>query len=100
MVVAAFCVTATAWAHDPPAATTVQLPTFGVAVDADGVLSLKMFEDPGGKLRADRLAAAKAGMPGNLLAPAKLRHVSLVALERRWPSGCKLVSRPTTRCCI
>jgi hypothetical protein len=82
MVVAAFCLTAAAWAHDPPAATTVQLPTFGVAVDADGVLSLKMFEDPGGKLRADRLAAAKAGMPGNLLAPAKLRHVSLVALER------------------
>ena len=82
MVVAAFCVTAAASAHDPPAATTVQLPTFGVAVDADGVLSLKMFEDPGGKLRAERLAAAKAVIPGNLLAPAKLRHVSLVALER------------------
>jgi hypothetical protein len=81
-VVATVGLTAAAWAHDPPAATTVQLPTFGVAVDADGVLSLKMFEDPGGKLRADRLAAAKAQLPGNLLAPVKLRHVSLVALER------------------
>jgi hypothetical protein len=67
---------------NPPPATTVQLPTFGVAVDADGVLSLKMFDDPGGKLRADRLAAAKGKLPGNLLAPSKLRKVSLVALER------------------
>ena len=32
----------------PLAATTVQLPTFGVAVDADGVLALKSFPDPGG----------------------------------------------------
>ncbi len=71
-----------AWAHDPPVATTVQLPTFGVAVDADGVLSLKLFEDPGGKLRAERLAAAKAQLPGKLFAAAKLRHVSLVRLER------------------
>jgi hypothetical protein len=67
---------------DPPIATTVQLPTFGVAVDADGVLSLKEFADPGGRLRADRLAAAKAQQPGNLFAAAKLRKVSLVALER------------------
>ena len=67
---------------DPPPATTVQLPTFGVAVDADGVLSLKTFEDPGGRLRAERFAAAKGMLPGNLLAPSKLRKVSLVGLER------------------
>ncbi len=66
---------------DPPVATTVQLPTFGVAVDADGVLSVKEFTDPGGRLRADRMAAAKAQQPGNLFAAAKLRKVSLVALE-------------------
>jgi hypothetical protein len=79
---AIFGMTQSAWAHDPPVATTVQLPTFGVAVDADGVLSLKLFEDPGGKLRIERLAAAKVQLPGKLFVPAKLRHVSLVALER------------------
>jgi hypothetical protein len=81
-IAAIFGITAAAWAHDPPVATTVQLPTFGVAVAADGVLSVKLFEDPGGKLRGQRLAAAKVQLPGKLFAPAKLRHVSLVALER------------------
>src|SRR5689334_3764428 len=72
----------TAVSGDPPVATTVQLPSFGVAIDADGVLSLKTFEDPGGKLRADRLAAAKRQLPANVFTPAKLRKVSLVRLER------------------
>jgi hypothetical protein len=61
---------------------TVQLPSFGVAIDADGVLAVKMAVDPDGRLRAARAAAAKAMLPPNLLAASKLRKVSLVRLER------------------
>ena len=40
-------------------ASVVQLPSFGVSIDAAGVLSLKRYGDPGGRLRAKRIAAAK-----------------------------------------
>ena len=63
------------------AATTVQLPTFGVAIDAEGVLDVKTFSDPGGRLRAERLAAVKADMPEDLRKFTKLRKISLRRLE-------------------
>ncbi len=63
-------------------ATTVQLPTFGVAIDAEGVLAWKAFEDPGGRLRAERIAAAHGALPVDLAAWSELRKVSLVRLER------------------
>jgi hypothetical protein len=63
------------------AATTVQLPTFGVAIDAEGVLDVKTFSDPGGKLRLERMAAVKADMPADLRKFTKLRKVSLRKLE-------------------
>jgi hypothetical protein len=66
----------------PLAATTVQLPTFGVAVDADGVLALKSFPDPGGVWRAQVVAMARRRLPPNLQARSKLRKVSLVRLEQ------------------
>ena len=46
-----------------PIATTVQLPTFGVSFDADGVLELKTFTDPTGQLRrrAARCGRRSAG---------------------------------------
>ena len=66
----------------PLPATTVQLPTFGISIDADGVLSLKSFSDAAGRLRAERLAAAKAAPPGSVAAASKLRKVSLNRLER------------------
>ncbi len=62
--------------------TTVQLPTFGVAVDADGVLSVKVFEDPDGRLRAARIAAAQASLPADVQRSSPLRKVSLVRLQR------------------
>jgi hypothetical protein len=67
----------------PPldAATTVQLPTFGVAIDADGLLSLKTFADPTGQLRAARIQAAKGRLAANLQARSPLRKISLVRLE-------------------
>lgn len=62
--------------------TTVQLPTFGVAIDAAGVLEVKQFADPGGRLRAQRIAAARASLPPDLTASSDLRKISLVRLER------------------
>jgi hypothetical protein len=62
-------------------ATTVQLPTFGVAVDAEGVLQVKTFADPTGLLQAERLRAAKVQQAADLAAPSRLRKVSLTRLE-------------------
>jgi hypothetical protein len=64
-----------------PANITVQLPTFGVAIDADGVLSVQAAADPEGRLHAQRLAAARAQQPPRLQAWSKLRKVSLPRLE-------------------
>jgi len=62
--------------------STIQLPTFGVAVDAEGVLTVKAFPDPGGRLHAKRVAAAKEMLPRDVAARSEIRKVSLVALER------------------
>ena len=68
-------------ARPADAGTTVQLPTFGVAIDADGVLKLKTFEDPTGQLHAAQVQAAKGQLAANLQAHSPLRKVSLVRLE-------------------
>ena len=84
---AALLVCATAAAQDDDGfigvlpATTVQLPTFGIAIDAEGTLDARTFKDFDRKLLRERLAAAKAAKPGELWAAAKLRKVSLVRLE-------------------
>jgi len=62
-------------------ATTVQLPEFGVAIDADGVVSRRAVEDPGGRLAAERAAAAQAALPADVLRPSRLRKISLVGLD-------------------
>ena len=64
-----------------PIATTVQLPTFGVSFDAAGVLQLKTFTDPSGRLIAERAAAARAALPGDLGRRVELRKVSIVRLQ-------------------
>lgn len=61
---------------------TVQLPTFGVAIDADGVLAVQAVGDVDGRLHAERVAAARQNLPPRLRAWSKLRKVSLVRLER------------------
>ncbi|NND97768.1 MAG: hypothetical protein HKN47_10620, partial [Pirellulaceae bacterium] len=65
-----------------PIATTVQLPTFGVSFDANGVLQATLHTDLTGQLMAHRLAAAGAVLPGNLARPSKQRKVSVVRLQR------------------
>jgi hypothetical protein len=62
-------------------ATTVQLPTFGISIDAEGTLDSRTFTDFDGRLLAERLATAKATKPGDLWAVSKLRKVSLIRLE-------------------
>lgn len=62
-------------------ATTVQLPTFGISIDAEGTLDARVFRNFDRKLIAERMAAAKAARAGDVLAGAKLRKVSLVRLE-------------------
>jgi hypothetical protein len=53
-----------------------------VAIDADGVLSVTRFDDPGGRLRMARIAAAKTALADDVLRRSDLRKVSLVRLER------------------
>jgi hypothetical protein len=71
--------------------TTLQMPEFGVAIDADGVVSRRAVEDPGGRLAAQRAAAARAALPADVIRPARLRKISLVgldaALRRRGAAG-------------
>jgi hypothetical protein len=64
-----------------PPATTVQLPTFGISIDAEGTLDAKLFREFDRKLIVERLAAAQAAKAGEVWARAKLRKVSLVRLE-------------------
>jgi hypothetical protein len=61
--------------------TTLQMPEFGVAIDADGVVSRRAVEDPGGRLAAQRAAAARAALPADVIRPARLRKISLVGLD-------------------
>ena len=62
-------------------ATTVQLPTFGVAIDAAGLLKIRAVPDPRGQQHLKRIRAAKAALPQDLQRQAKLRSVSLRRLE-------------------
>jgi hypothetical protein len=58
----------------------VQQPTFGVSIDADGVLSAKEF--PGGvDLICTRVVSPKARMDADITQPTKLRYMSLRCLD-------------------
>lgn len=61
---------------------TVQQPTFGISIDADGVLSTKAFPDPTGSLFARRVASAQTALPDDVRRASDLRKVSLIRLER------------------
>ncbi len=62
-------------------ATTVQLPVFGVSVDADGVLQHIQFAPAGGQLFVERARAAIAKMDQDLVRSSKLRKISLKRLQ-------------------
>lgn len=72
----------------------VQQPTFGVSVDAQGVLTSKAF--PGGRdLVVRRAAAAQANLGGELFQPSKLRYVSLRRLDEAIARQMKAGGQPT-----
>ncbi len=53
----------------------------GVLIDAQGVLHLQHFPDPGGQLAKKRIAEAKASLNADVLKSSDLRKVSLNRLE-------------------
>jgi hypothetical protein len=63
-------------------ATTVQLPVFGVAINADGVLTAHKFEDPDLDRFLRRVQAAQQRLPANLFAESGARKISLARLDR------------------
>ena len=65
-----------------PVGTTVQLPTFGVAIDADGVLTVKAYRASGRLLHAKMFAAARLSLEADVAASSELRKISLVRLEQ------------------
>lgn len=63
-------------------ATTVQQPTFGVSIDAQGVLRTPKFAEAGDPLFQQRAAVAKAMLPADVFAPSRLRKISLRRLHQ------------------
>ncbi len=53
----------------------------GVMIDAQGVLHLQNFPDPGGQLAKQRIAEARASLNADVLKTSPLRKVSLNRLE-------------------
>ncbi len=66
----------------PQLGVAVQLPTFGVTIDANGLLEVATVEDPTGRLRAERAKAARAALKGNILRRSTQRKISLRRLEQ------------------
>jgi hypothetical protein len=65
-----------------PSAALAQIGQAGVAIDADGVLRVKTFTDPGGEVAKERIAAAKATLDPKLASFSNLRKISLNRLEQ------------------
>lgn len=64
-----------------PQQSWAQLGGAGVVVDAEGVLQMKSYSDPGGQLTRERMAAAKASLDPKVSSYSKLRKISLNRLE-------------------
>jgi hypothetical protein len=71
----------TSWAQNQPEPTPEVSGANGVIVDADGVLRLQHFPDPGGALAKRRVAEARAKLNPDVAKPSPLRKVSLNRLE-------------------
>ncbi|MEE2641843.1 MAG: DUF1598 domain-containing protein [Planctomycetota bacterium] len=54
----------------------------GIKINAKGILSTQVFQDPTGQLTQQRINAAKASLNRELQKPSKLRKVSLNRLEK------------------
>jgi hypothetical protein len=67
----------------------------GVYVDADGVMHKTIKMDPGGRLMAQRMAAAKSALPEEITAQSDLRKISLNRLEKALEAQLAQGLRPT-----
>jgi len=76
-------------------AQVVQLPVFGVSIDADGMLQAKMFAEPGGQLFMERARAARLALPPDLFAKSELRKISLARLEKALQRRIDAGQKPT-----
>ena len=56
--------------------------TAGVAIDADGVLRVKTFNDPGGEVMKERIKSAKSTLDPKMASFSNLRKISLNRLEQ------------------
>ena len=65
-----------------PSAARAQTNAAGIAIDADGVLRMKTFTDPGGQVMRERIASARATLDPRVTTFSKLRKVSLNRLEQ------------------
>jgi len=54
----------------------------GVIVDADGVLKMHKFADPGGRLTRTRIASSRARLDPKIASRSKLRKISLNRMEQ------------------
>jgi hypothetical protein len=77
-------VTSVAWAQTQTQNININAtpPMAGVVVDAEGVLHVKTYSDPGGQLARERIASAKASLDPQITAHSKLRKISLGRLEQ------------------
>ena len=66
------------WAAQPPMA---EAQLGGILIDADGVLRVRTFHDPGGRVLRARIAAAQAAFDQELSRTSPLRKVSINRLE-------------------
>jgi hypothetical protein len=69
-------------AIDAPSSALAQIAASGVAIDADGVLRVKTFADPGGELMKERITAAKANLDPKIASFSQMRKISLNRLEQ------------------
>ena len=53
----------------------------GVLVDGHGVLKMRTYEDPGGRLMRQRVLAARAALPQDICRKSPLRKISINRLE-------------------
>ncbi|MEM7477263.1 MAG: DUF1598 domain-containing protein [Planctomycetota bacterium] len=80
--------------RQPPAfraATTVQQPVFGIAIDPAGVLKSAQFAAPGSPVNRRHAMAARSKLPPDIITPSKLRKVSLrrlaAAIQEKLDTG-------------
>ena len=67
----------------------------GVQIDANGVLRLIVYNDPGGRLMQSRVAAARRDLDQDVVRRSQMRKISLNRLEKAVADGLANNRQPT-----